>query len=226
MTSTPEARIADALSDIREASWRLGPLMRSVYRTVMSDVMAAHHLIPLLERVPGVRTSDLARGRGVSMSTVSRQVDQLVQQGWVRVEPDPEDQRAHRLYLTDEAMARLATAREDLAVLCERRLGAERAARLIDAANALREAVDAIVDLSDQPSCPFRTAAPPDADPPNADPPDTDSPDADPLHADPAAVDPAAVDTAPTVDGQAVVDRQPAEGPPPAGPSAEPQLTA
>jgi DNA-binding MarR family transcriptional regulator len=135
--------------------------MRSVYRSVMSDVMAAHHLIPLLERLPGVRTSDLARGRGVSMSTVSRQVDQLVQQGWVRVEPDPEDQRAHRLHLTDEATSRLATARANIAVLCERRLGSERAARLIDAANALREAVDALADLADEPTCPLHTAEPP-----------------------------------------------------------------
>jgi DNA-binding MarR family transcriptional regulator len=190
VTSAPEARIADALADIREATWRLGPLMRSVYRTVMSDVMAAHHLIPLLERVPGVRTSDLARGRGVAMSTVSRQVDQLVQQGWVRIEPDPEDQRAHRLYLTDEATRRLATAREDIAVLCERRLGTERAARLIDAANALREAVDALADLSDQQPCPFRTAETPDPSAPDPEAPGPSAPD--PSASDPEAPGPEA----------------------------------
>lgn len=204
MTSAPEARIADALADIREATWRLGPLMRSVYRTVMSDVMAAHHLIPLLERLPGVRTSDLARGRGVAMSTVSRQVDQLVQQGWVRIEPDPEDQRAHRLYLTDEATRRLATAREDIAVLCERRLGTERAARLIDAANALREAVDALADLSDQPPCPFRTAETPDPEAP------------DPSTSDPSASDPEAP-------GPEASDGASASAP---GGVAQPQLTS
>ena len=168
MTSAPEARIADALSDIRESTWRLGPLMRSVYRLVMSDVIAAHHLVPLLERVPGVRTSDLARGRGVSMSTVSRQVDQLVHHGWVRTEPDPDDQRAHRLYLTDEATARLASARQDIAAICQRRLGAERADRLIDAAAALREAVDALAELSDEPPCSLRAESTSDAGQPSA----------------------------------------------------------
>lgn len=154
MTSPHEGRIADALSDIRESTWRLGPLMRHLHREVMSDMAAAHHLVPLLERLPGVRTSDLARDRGVSMSTVSRQVDQLVQQGWVRTEPDPEDQRAHRLYLTDTAVARLAAARRDIAAICVRRLGPDRAERLIDAAAALRDAVDVLCDLSDQDPAP------------------------------------------------------------------------
>ena len=40
MTSPHEGRIADALSDIRESTWRLGPLMRHLHREVMSDMAA------------------------------------------------------------------------------------------------------------------------------------------------------------------------------------------
>lgn len=170
MTSAREAQIADALTDIRESAWRLGPLMRHLHQQVMSDVAAAHHLVPMLERLPGVRTSELARDRGLSTSTVSRQVEQLVQQGWVRTEPDPDDQRAHRLYLTDRAEAHLAAARRDLAALCLRRLGPDRAARLTAAADALADAVDVLADAVGE--HPTRTTLGPPDDAPPQPPPD------------------------------------------------------
>ncbi|HEY3502616.1 MAG TPA: MarR family transcriptional regulator [Actinocatenispora sp.] len=149
MTAAHEDGIADALADIREAAWQLGPLLRALHSRVMPEPIAAHRLVPLLERLPGVRTSELARGRGVTLSTVSRQVDQLVQEGWVRAETDPDDQRAHRLYVTDAGRARLDHIRRELSAYCGARIEPGDVARLTDAATALRAAVDVLRRIDD-----------------------------------------------------------------------------
>ncbi|GAA4199328.1 MarR family winged helix-turn-helix transcriptional regulator [Actinocatenispora rupis] len=149
MTAAHEDRIADALADIREAAWQLGPLLRNLHSRVIPEPIAAHRLVPLLERLPGIRTSELARGRGITLSTVSRQVDQLVQEGWVRAETDPDDQRAHRLYVTDAGLARLDHIRRELAGYCQGRLGPDGVAALTQAAAALRTAVDVLQRIED-----------------------------------------------------------------------------
>lgn len=144
MTAAHEDQIADALADLREAAWQLGPLLRALHSRVIPEPIAAHRLVPLLERLPGVRTSELARGRGVTPSTVSRQVDQLVQEGWVRAETDPDDQRAHRLYVTDAGLARLGHIRREVAAYCRERTGPGDVDRLTEAAAALHAAVDVL----------------------------------------------------------------------------------
>ena len=45
--------------------------------------------------------SELARRSGTVKSNVSKTVDQLTQQGWLRKEPDPLDQRLLRVYKND-----------------------------------------------------------------------------------------------------------------------------
>lgn len=58
------------------------------------------------------RVSDIAADLHLDVSTVSRQVSQLVANGFVERAPDPSDGRAHVLALTDSGRELLVTIRE------------------------------------------------------------------------------------------------------------------
>lgn len=68
-------------------------------------------LLGRVEQLAPVRLTDVSCSLGLDVSTVSRQVSALVARGWVVREPDPQDQRAHVLTLTDEGAATVASLR-------------------------------------------------------------------------------------------------------------------
>lgn len=151
--------ISQALSDLRQAMWRLGGLMRDVHQAALTEPSAAHLLIPLVTQWPGIRVGDLARHRGVSLSTVSRQVEQLVRDGWVRAEVDPADQRAHRLFLTEHGETGVRVAKDRMAECVLTRLGADRAARLPAAVAALTDVLE-LLSGNEMPATPAAADAP------------------------------------------------------------------
>ena len=60
-----------------------------------------------LRRNDGVQQQALARLMDISAMTLARHVDRLEQEGWVRRQDDPDDRRAKRLYLTEEAAPKI-----------------------------------------------------------------------------------------------------------------------
>lgn len=56
-----------------------------------------------LARNEGVKQTVLADILEVSPITLARQIDRLEAGGWVKRQPDPQDRRANRLYLTETA---------------------------------------------------------------------------------------------------------------------------
>lgn len=95
-------------------------LIRTVERT-KAQAAAAHGgtleracmglLVELADRGPR-RTTALAEAVLTDLSTVSRQVAQLVELGYVERQADPEDGRACRLAATEHGMAHLAQVRQ------------------------------------------------------------------------------------------------------------------
>lgn len=90
----------------------LGFLLREVYaglqRQIYAEVAAAGYPdvrelhSPVLRHLApgGGRVADVARACGLAKQSVAYIVEDLVQLGYLRVEPDPEDGRARRLVYT------------------------------------------------------------------------------------------------------------------------------
>ena len=71
-----------------------------------------------LERLEGLKQSDLAEDLDIQPITLTRLVDRLCDNGLIERRPDPNDRRAKRLYLTPAArplLDRIATQVEELA---------------------------------------------------------------------------------------------------------------
>lgn len=62
------------------------------------------HVLALVKRQPGIRSSEISRIFGLDLSTVSRHVSDLVNQGLVERSEDPDDRRALLLHPTDSGM--------------------------------------------------------------------------------------------------------------------------
>ena len=62
-------------------------------------------LLMALTDSPGAPQSALAKGFGMDLSTMNRNVQPMVKRGLVLVTPDPKDQRVKRMTLTDEGAA-------------------------------------------------------------------------------------------------------------------------
>jgi DNA-binding MarR family transcriptional regulator len=78
--------------------------------------LAGAAVLGRLEALGPIRLTGLAGALGTDPSSVSRQVAALERSGWVAREKDPDDQRAHRLHLTEEGLrvvACLRAAREE-----------------------------------------------------------------------------------------------------------------
>lgn len=130
----------------------LGFLLREAYGRLQAQVYgavaAAHPGVrpvhsPVLRHLPpeGGRVADLARATGLAKQSVSYVVDDLVAQGYLRSQPDPDDGRARRLTYTARGRALL----EDLAA-AGRDAEASLAARLGSArVRALRATLEAAV---------------------------------------------------------------------------------
>lgn len=52
----------------------------------------------------GIRQEELSRLLNIDRANTTRAINKLVQEGYVRRQPDPEDGRAHRVYLTEKAL--------------------------------------------------------------------------------------------------------------------------
>lgn len=65
-----------------------------------------------LSRNEGIRQAGLAEILDISPITLTRHLDRLEQEKLVKRRPDPDDRRAYRLYLTDEAVPVLDMLRE------------------------------------------------------------------------------------------------------------------
>ncbi|NLE22939.1 MAG: MarR family transcriptional regulator [Actinobacteria bacterium] len=67
--------------------------------------------LTVLERRPGITSSELARRSFVRAQTMAQTMDPLLESGLVRRERDPQHARRMRLYLTDKGAAAIADAR-------------------------------------------------------------------------------------------------------------------
>jgi DNA-binding MarR family transcriptional regulator len=130
----------------------LGFLLRKVYADLQQRVYAAvaeagypgirelhspvlRHLAP-----GGGRVADVARASGLAKQSVTYIVDDLVAQGYLRVEADPEDGRAKRLVYTPRGrrlLQALLAASRSVETQLSRSLGAARTAELRDTLEAL-----------------------------------------------------------------------------------------
>jgi DNA-binding MarR family transcriptional regulator len=91
---------------------RIRALSRTIAQEVHPDLdPTAHGLLIRLEEVGHARLTDLAAYFGVGKPTLSRQVAYLARLGLVRGRADPEDGRATRLELTEDAAHRIQAAR-------------------------------------------------------------------------------------------------------------------
>ncbi|MBB4134443.1 MarR family winged helix-turn-helix transcriptional regulator [Gordonia humi] len=102
----------ESIDDVFSA---LGKFVRIRSRSVQASAKsadggaetAAKRALFVLRHGP-IRAGELAAAMSADPSTMSRHVAQLVDDGLVRREPDPEDGRACRLVLTDDGFERVA----------------------------------------------------------------------------------------------------------------------
>ncbi|HEU0257130.1 MAG TPA: MarR family transcriptional regulator [Microbacteriaceae bacterium] len=66
-----------------------------------------------LEKTGPVRPGQLARGLGISAASMSRLLEALQVGGWVRRQPDPDDQRASLVGLSPDGTERLGKLRQE-----------------------------------------------------------------------------------------------------------------
>lgn len=98
-------------------AWELTAAITQLRRSLRSSVrdeftweslpMAQVEFLQRLEREPGLRIGDLARKHRMAVNTVSTLVNQMLKEGLVVRESDPDDRRAVLVLLTDEGRARL-----------------------------------------------------------------------------------------------------------------------
>jgi DNA-binding MarR family transcriptional regulator len=63
-----------------------------------------HHLLRHIHQSPGITQKELSRRTQINKGTAARGVAELEAAGYVRREPDAEDRRARRLYLTENGV--------------------------------------------------------------------------------------------------------------------------
>ncbi|WP_343036115.1 MarR family transcriptional regulator [Aromatoleum toluvorans] len=85
-------------------------LMRHSFVDAIQDsplTLARARVLIHLERNEGIRQVALAERLEIQPMTLVRMIDQLASEGLVERRPDPDDRRAHRLYLTKAARPQL-----------------------------------------------------------------------------------------------------------------------
>ena len=95
-----------------------------------------------LERLEGLKQSDLAEGLDIQPITLTRLVDRLCDNGLIERRPDPNDRRAKRLYLTPAArplLDRISTQGEELSETVLAGVDADAAATLLTQLGLARE---------------------------------------------------------------------------------------
>ena len=97
----------------------VGALIRRVRRVIGERAAAVHPdlqpsaylILTHLDEEDDVRSSQLVDALDIDKGAISRQISSLVDLGLVERAPDPEDGRATRLRLTDDARSRLEAVR-------------------------------------------------------------------------------------------------------------------
>ncbi|EOD55052.1 MarR family winged helix-turn-helix transcriptional regulator [Aeromonas molluscorum] len=95
-----------------------------------------------IARCEGMRQVELAERLDIQPITLARQLDQLAQSGLVERRPDPDDRRAHQLFLTEAAMPHLQRIKQAGDVVHRSAMGDLDE----EAANALRQALKTMHD--------------------------------------------------------------------------------
>lgn len=108
---------------LKEVAWELGEtsrLMRRLFNrraSALGVTSAQWRVMFWLGRQPGSKQVELAERLDVEPITAGRTIDRLEEAGLVERRPDPEDRRAWRLYLTEQAepmVTRLRAVAEDV----------------------------------------------------------------------------------------------------------------
>ena len=102
--------LADELFDVLPSLGRLMVHFVGESGEEKATLMQVKTLFFLLERP--LTTSELAKGRKISLQSASVLVQGLVERGWVVRIPDPNDRRQSRLEVTPEGMARAELAKD------------------------------------------------------------------------------------------------------------------
>lgn len=105
---------------LRSIEREIGALIRRVRRVVGERARAVHQdlqpsaylILTHLHEEDDVRSSRLVEDFGIDKGAISRQISALADLGLVERIPDPEDGRATRIRLTDEARTRMEAVRE------------------------------------------------------------------------------------------------------------------
>lgn len=91
-----------------------GRLMRKRFEQLARDLSITGpqwRVLFNLDRVPGLNQTQLADQMEIEPITLCRLIDRMEDAGWVRRELDPDDRRARRLYMTDQARPVMAKLR-------------------------------------------------------------------------------------------------------------------
>ena len=137
-TRSPNREILFTISDV-------GRLLRTY-----ADQKARHFgqtraqwaVLLRLERLEGLKQSDLAEDLDIQPITLTRLVDRLCDNGLIERRPDPNDRRAKRLYLTPAArplLHRISTQVEELSETVLAGVDADAAATLLTQLGLARE---------------------------------------------------------------------------------------
>ncbi|MFF9481459.1 MarR family winged helix-turn-helix transcriptional regulator [Streptomyces sp. NPDC014733] len=149
------AGTAEAAGRLRAALLRLLPLVRGdrAHPDLTPSRLAA---LAVLDAYAPLRIGELAARMDIALSTTSRMADLLDCSGWLVRRPDPEDQRASLLALSDAGRALLHSVRRE----STSRLALEIAALPPDRRRLLCEALPALEELAERSRAPRRGARP------------------------------------------------------------------
>lgn len=142
MTVQADPEVEDATARLYLAIGRLSRLLRRTGSPGLGP--GAVSALATLARCGPMRLGDLAAKEGVAPPTLSRIVAALVEAGYVRRDPDPQDGRAWLATPTDEGERMVSGVRSARVHELQRRierLPAERRAALLAALPALEEIV-------------------------------------------------------------------------------------
>jgi DNA-binding MarR family transcriptional regulator len=148
----PRTTVAGAPAERHTLGFLLRGLYADLQRQVYAEVEAAGHEgvrelhSPVLRHLPrgGGRVVDIARATGLAKQSVAYIVDDLVAQGYLAVEPDPDDGRARRVVYTRrgrQLLQALLAASRKVEARCARLLGTARMAAVRSALEVLHERV-------------------------------------------------------------------------------------
>jgi DNA-binding MarR family transcriptional regulator len=98
MQMKPENRMLDLLKRMRKL-----PMMKPPSESPLSVPQVT--MLNWVARSPGCGVGEIDQGLHVTPPTVSVGIRRLIKDGWLEQRDDPDDRRAHPLFLTDKGQA-------------------------------------------------------------------------------------------------------------------------